>query len=121
MVTNDLGPQILSAQNLLNEGRILGARQTYARLAEMPSLSRSQTLAIAKGLNETSAWRESSEVYNRVAPLQRGEEIHMFAEAVNRYELGDLNAARAFLQRALPALPETREIVLYRGKILGTP
>ena len=120
-ITNDIGPQLLSAQNLLNEGRILGARQTYLRLTLTQNLNRAQILAIAKGLNDTSAWRESADIYSRVAPLQRGEEIHMFAEAVNRYELGELNAARALLQRALPALPQTREIVLYRGKILGTP
>jgi hypothetical protein len=120
-ITNDIGPQLLSAQNLLNEGRILAARQTYLRLTLTENRNRAQILAIAKGLNDTSAWRESTDVYSHVAPLQRGEEIHMFAEAVNRYELGDLNSARALLQRALPGLPQTREIVLYRGKILGTP
>jgi tetratricopeptide (TPR) repeat protein len=117
----DITPQLSAAQGLLNEGRILAARQAYLRLAELPSLSRPQLLAVAKGLNETSAWRESSDLYARISPLAKGEELHMFAEAVNRYELGDRAAARVFLARAMPALPKTREILLYRGKIEGQP
>lgn len=118
---SDIAPQLAAAQGLLNEGRILAARQAYLRIADTPSLSRAQLLALAKGLNDTSAWRESSGIYARVSPLVKGEEAHMFAEAVNRYELGDRAAARVFLARALPALPKTREILLYRGKIEGQP
>jgi hypothetical protein len=43
--------------------------------------------------------------------------MHMFYEAVNRYELGELNVARTLLKRALPALPASREVLLYRPKI----
>jgi hypothetical protein len=118
---SDITPQLAAAQDLLNEGRILAARQAYLRLAQTPSLSRAQLLALASGLNDTSAWRESSDLYARVSPLVKGEEAHMFAEAVNRYELGDRAAARVFLARALPALPKTREILLYRSKIEGQP
>jgi hypothetical protein len=117
----DIRVRLAAAEGLLNEGRILGARQAYLRLAQTPSLSRAQLLAVAKGLNDTSAWRESSDLYSRLSPFVGGEELHMFAEAVNRYELGDGSAARVFLQRALPALPKTREILLYRGKIGGQP
>ncbi|MBV9497551.1 MAG: hypothetical protein JOZ54_25165 [Acidobacteria bacterium] len=117
----DIAPQLAAAQSFLNEGRILAARQTYIGLAAMPSLRREQMLAVAKGLSDTSAYRESSQLYTRVAPFVSGEETHMFAEAVNRYELGDRATAKTLLNRALPYLPKTREILLYRGKIEGQP
>lgn len=117
----DIAPQLAAAQGFLNEGRILAARQTYIGLAAMPSLRREQMLAVAKGLSDTSAYRESSQLYTRAAPFVSGEETHMFAEAVNRYELGDRATARTLLNRALPYLPKTREILFYRGKIEGQP
>jgi hypothetical protein len=52
-------------------------------------------------------------------PFRAGEELHEFYESVNRYELGDMNAARDLLTHALPALPVTRETSLYKAKILG--
>ena len=52
-------------------------------------------------------------------PFRSGEDMHQFYEAVNRYELGELTAARDLLTRALPSLPVTRETSLYKAKILG--
>ena len=74
-------------------------------------------LEIARGLHRTSALRESSAVYQRLYPLQRGEEQHMFCEAVNRYELGDLPTARVFIGRALSGLSRTPELSLYLPRI----
>lgn len=111
--------QIAEAQRLLNEGKILAARQVYVRLGMAEGLSRATALDVAKGLNQTSAWRESSLAYQKAMPFRAGEELHQFYEAVNRYELGDITAARDLLTRALPALPVTRETSLYKAKILG--
>jgi hypothetical protein len=44
----------------------------------------------------------------------------MFYEAVNRYEMGDYAIARKLLARALPSLPRTRDVELYRGRIEST-
>ncbi|MCU1245709.1 MAG: hypothetical protein JWN02_1619 [Acidobacteria bacterium] len=115
----DVNSKIAEAQKYLNEGRILAARDIYLQMSQAPALSRAQTLAIAMGLSHTSAWRESSAVYQRVFPLQPGEEMHMFYEAVNRYERGDLATARELLTRAGSALPATREVSLYRTRILA--
>jgi len=117
----DASLQIADAQRLLNEGKILAARQVYLRLMQVDGLGRSTMLDVAKGLNLTSAWRESSVAYQKAMPFRSGEEIHQFYESVNRYELGDVAAARDLLTRALPALPVTRETSLYKAKILGMP
>ena len=115
----DAAAQIADAQRLLNEGKILAARQIYIRLGQLDGLSRATSLDVAKGLNQTSAWRESSLAYQKAMPFRAGEELHQFYEAVNRYELGDLAAARDLMTRALPALQVTRETSLYKAKILG--
>lgn len=117
----DASLQIADAQRMLNEGKILAARQIYVRLTQVDGLSRSTMLDVAKGLNLTSAWRESSVAYQKAMPFRSGEEIHQFYESVNRYELGDVAGARELLTRALPALPVTRETSLYKAKILGMP
>jgi hypothetical protein len=118
-MSSDPAAQIADAQRLLNEGKILAARQIYTRLGQLEGLSRATSLDVAKGLNQTSAWRESSLAYQKAMPFRAGEELHQFYEAVNRYELGDLAAARDLMTRALPALPVTRETSLYKAKILG--
>lgn len=117
----DASLQIADAQRMLNEGKILAARQIYLRLTQIDGLGRSTMLDVAKGLNLTSAWRESSVAYQKAMPFRSGEEIHQFYESVNRYELGDVAGARELLTRALPALPVTRETSLYKAKILGMP
>lgn len=119
MMTSDPSIQMAEAQRLLNEGKILAARQIYVRLGMVEGLSRATALDVAKGLNQTSAWRESSLAYQKAMPFRTGEELHQFYEAVNRYELGDITTARDLLTRALPALPVTRETSLYKAKILG--
>jgi len=119
MAASDPASQIADAQRLLNEGKILAARQIYVRLALTEGLSRSTLLDVARGLNLTSAWRESSTAYQKAMPFRAGEEMHQFYESVNRYELGDVATARDLLTRALPALPVTRETSLYKAKILG--
>lgn len=119
MMGVDPSVQMTEAQRLLNEGKILAARQIYVRLGMVEGLSRATELDVAKGLNQTSAWRESSLAYQKAMPFRTGEELHQFYEAVNRYELGDITTARDLLTRALPALPVTRETSLYKAKILG--
>src|SRR5213075_287350 len=119
IAASDPGFQIGEAQRLLKEGKILAARQIYVRLAQSEGLSRATLLDVAKGLNQTSAWRESSIAYQKVMPFRSGEDMHQFYEAVNRYELGELTAARDLLTRSLPSLPVTRETSLYKAKILG--
>ena len=116
----DYSAKLAEADNLLRAGRPNAAKQIYLSLAAIPDLRRDVLLQVAQGLNQTSAWRDSSAAYRRTFPLLHGEEIHMFNEAVNRYELGDIQMARELLQKALPSIPETREVILYRGKILGS-
>lgn len=119
-IATDIPGMLAAAERMLNEGKILAARQSYLRLASYDGLRRNDILEIARGLNHTSAWRESSAEYAKVFPLQRGEEPHMFCEAVNRYEIGDYRTARELLARALPGIPATREVALYRSKIEAT-
>lgn len=107
---------ILEADRLLHAGKVAEARDAYLRLSEQP-VNRDLALEIARGLNETSAFRASSAEYQKTYPLRRGEERHMFNEAVNRYEIGDFAMARKILAAALPALPKSREVELYRAKI----
>jgi hypothetical protein len=119
LAVSDATFQISEAQRLLNEGKILAARQIYIRLEQNEGLARATWLDVAKGLNQTSAWRESSIAYQKAMPFRSGEEMHQFYEAVNRYELGDAATARDLFARALPSLPVTRETSLYKAKILG--
>lgn len=119
LAASDATFQISEAQRLLNEGKILAARQIYIRLEQSEGLARATWLDVAKGLNQTSAWRESSIAYQKAMPFRSGEEMHQFYEAVNRYELGDAATARDLFARALPSLPVTRETSLYKAKILG--
>ena len=111
---------LAEADRLLREGRAVPARDAYRRLAAMPGLPRDIALAAARGLNQTTDFRDSSAEYQKLYPLTTGEEQHMFYEAVNRYEMGDYAIARRLLARALPSLPKTREIELYRGRIERT-
>jgi tetratricopeptide (TPR) repeat protein len=111
---------LADADRTLREGRIIAARDAYRRLAAMPSLSRDVALSAARGLNQTTAYRDSSAAYQKLYPLHNGEEVHMFYEAVNRYEMGDYAIARKLLARALPSLPRTRDVELYRGRIEST-
>jgi len=119
-VMADYSAKIKEAETLRLSGRSNAARQIYLALAANTDLRRDVLLQVAQGLNQTFAWRDSSAAYHRAFPLLHGEELHIFNEAVNRYELGDIQMARELLQKALPAIPETREVILYRGKILGT-
>jgi tetratricopeptide (TPR) repeat protein len=116
----DVTGRIAEAQRLLNEGKMIAARQAFSRIAQTSDAPRSALLDAAKGLSETNAWNDSSLLYAKLFPLKRGEEAHYFYEAINRYELGEMNKARELLARALPYLPNTREVALYRGKIEGT-
>jgi hypothetical protein len=110
-------PTLADADRAYAEGKPLAARETYRRLAAMPNLPREVALGVARGLSQTAAFRESSAVYQKIYPLRAGEEQHMFYEAVNRYEMGDYAIARKLLVRALPALPKTRDVELYRNRI----
>lgn len=111
--------RLREAQQLLHEGKLLAARQAYEKLGQRRDLARNEMLEIGRGLNRTGAWQESAFAYQRTLPLRNGEELHMFYEAVNRYELGEVSVARSLLAKALPGLAVTREIELYRQKING--
>lgn len=115
--TLDTATVIADANRLLAQGKIVAARDLFVRVAQTTGLRRDLMLDAAKGLNQTSAWRESSAAYAKAGTLQAGEEVHMFNEAVNRYELGDYAAAKQLLARALPRLPQSRELTYYRGRI----
>jgi outer membrane biosynthesis protein TonB len=112
--------EVAQAQQLLNEGKIIAARDLFLSLSDLTDIPRAAALAIGRGLNQTSAYHESSVQYYKVQPFQKGEELHMFTEAVNRYELGDLKTARELLARALPSLELTRDVTFYKSRIEAT-
>jgi hypothetical protein len=116
----DFAPRLAEAQRLLNEGKMIAARQAYLGIARTADAPRSALLEAAKGLSQTNAWTDSSIVYSKLFPLQKGEEPHYFYEAVNRFELGELTVARDLLSRALPFVGNSREVSMYRGRIEGT-
>jgi len=111
---------LAEADRALREGRIIAARDAYRRLAATPNLPRDVALGVARGLNQAALYRDSSGQYQKLYPLHNGEEVHMFYEAVNRYEMGDYAIAKKLLARALPSLPRTRDVELYRGRIEST-
>lgn len=111
---------LAEADRALHEGRIVPARDAYRRLAATPNLPRDVALGVARGLNQAALYRDSSAQYQKLYPLHNGEEVHMFYEAVNRYEMGDYAIAKKLLARALPSLPRTRDVELYRGRIEST-
>jgi hypothetical protein len=111
---------LAEADRALREGQIIAARDAYRRLAAMPDLPRPIALGAARGLNQATAYRDSSAAYQKLYPLHTGEEVDMFYEAVNRYEMGDYAIAKKLLARALPHLPQTRDVELYRGRIERT-
>lgn len=114
---NDAASQLGAAQQLLDQGKILAARTAFWKLSERRDLGRAEALDVARGLNRCGAWLDSATVYQRLQPFAAGEELHMFHEAVNRYELGEVSLARTLLARAAHALPKTREVTTYRAKI----
>lgn len=116
-VVSAIATRIETASQLASEGKRGAARQEFLAIAGEPMLPRSQMLQVAEGLNRLGAWRESSEAYARSLPWSDGDEPHMFLEAVNRYESGERAAARLLLERALPKLPPSREVAIYRGMI----
>lgn len=116
--SGDVNAQLKEADRAISEAHFGTARQIYLKLsAQVASSSRALALEIARGLHRTSALKESSTLYQRLYPLQKGEEQHMVAEAVNRYELGDLPTARLLLGRALTGSSRTPELSLYLPRI----
>jgi hypothetical protein len=113
----DINGQLKDADRAVAEARFGAARQIYFRLAAHIPSSRALALEVARGLHRTSALSESSILYQRLYPLQRGEEQHMVAEAVNRYELGDVPTARLLLGRAMTGAPRTPELSFYLPRI----
>ena len=111
---------LADADRALRQGQIVAAREAYRRAGAVPGLPRDVALSAARGLNQTAAYRDSSAVYQKLYPLHAGEEVHMFYEAVNRYEMGDYAIAKKLLARALPYLPQSRDVELYRGRIERT-
>jgi hypothetical protein len=114
---NDVTAQLRDAEKAIGEARFGAARQIYLRLSRQSSLPRATSLEIARGLHRTSALKESSALYQKLYPLQHGEEQHMLAESVNRYELGDLATARVLLGRSLSGVSRTPELSLYLPRI----
>jgi hypothetical protein len=112
----DVAAQLREAEAALLEARFGAARQIYLRLSQQNSPSRAVSLEIARGLHRTSAIKESTALYQRLYPLKLGEEPHMFAEAVNRYELGDFPTARLLAGRTV-SLPRTAEMTYYLPRI----
>jgi tetratricopeptide (TPR) repeat protein len=111
---------LAEADRMLREGRVIAARDAFRRLGQTPNLPRDVALGAARGLNQTTAYRDSSAAYQKLYPLHAGEEVHMFYEAVNRYEMGDYAIAKKLMARALPSLPRTRDVELYRTRIERT-
>jgi hypothetical protein len=116
-VNGDVAGQLREAESDVTQARFAAARQIYMRLALQPGLRREWSLEIARGLHRVSALRDSSALYQKLYPLRAGEEQHMVAEAVNRFELGDLATARLLIGRAEAAVKPTPEFVLYRPRI----
>ena len=113
----DAASQLAEGEKALGEARFGAARQIYLRLSQQTALSRTTALAVARGLHRVSALKESTALYQRLYPLKAGEEQHMFAEAVNRYELGDLPTARVLVGRALSGLTRTPEVSFYLPRL----
>jgi hypothetical protein len=111
--------QISAAEKLLGQNDVVSARSELRRIAALPNLERSERLLLAKAMSQTALYAESSAQYRKTYPLQRGEEAHMFYEAVNRYQIGDYDLARQLMTRAMPALPQTPAILAYRDRILA--
>ena len=113
----DVSAQLKEADRAIGEAHFGMARQIYLKLSAQANTSRALSLEIARGLHRASALKESSTLYQRLYPLQRGEEQHMVAEAVNRYELGDLATARLLVGRAVAGTSRTPELSLYLPRI----
>src|ERR1700682_947671 len=109
----DVNAQLRDADRAIGEARFGTARQIYLKLSGQVASTRALALEVARGLHRTSALKESSAMYQRFYPLQRGEELHMVAEAVNRYELGDIATARLLLGHALNGVSRTPELSFY--------
>jgi hypothetical protein len=112
-----LASRLRGAEALVDKRDFAAATRAYKMLLLEPKLERAQLLQIGRGLSRARAWQESAAAYQRTMPLRAGEEIHMFHHAVSRYELGELNLARALMQQAGSKLPKTAEIADYRAKI----
>jgi hypothetical protein len=113
----NVNAQLKEADKAAGEARFGTARQIYLKLSRQPNPPRPLALEIARGLHRTSALKESSSMYQRLYPLQKGEEQHMLAEAANRYELGDVATARVLLGRALSGLTRSPELSFYLPRI----
>lgn len=117
VTVDPLAVRFRAAEALLDKRDLAGARRAYIMLLQEPQLQRAHLLALGRGLSRSGAWQDSALAYQRAHPLQDGEEIHMFHQAVSRYELGELTVARALMRRAAAKLPNTPEIAAYRQKI----
>ncbi|HEX8152021.1 MAG TPA: hypothetical protein VF698_02795 [Thermoanaerobaculia bacterium] len=93
--------------------------QPRAAAAPKPQFdpTRANLLDTARRLSRAGSFGESAYHYQRALPFRAGEEIHMYQEAVNRYELGELAVARTLFQRAEPGLPATAEIAAFKARL----
>lgn len=118
--TEDVFVSIREARRDIANGNCASAAEIYHRLLALPSLHRYVLLAIGRGLENCQVWADSLQAYKRAEPLRTGEEEHMFRVAVDQYQLGNLAAAREYLDRALPNLEMTDEVRHYVDLIRGT-
>ena len=95
------------------------ATQQPAKPQPAPALdpTRTNLLDTARRLSRAGSYGESAYHYQRALPFRAGEEIHMYQEAVNRYELGEVNVARSLFLRAAFALPATAEIAAFKARL----
>ena len=112
-----IAARLAAADRLLAGGDKASARSGYLAVGQIRGLARPHLLDAARGLHRTGAWQESASIYQRAYPLRQGEEAHMFHEAVNRFQLGELNLARLLFQRAEPALPASAEVTQFRARL----
>ncbi len=116
--------QRLDASQLLRQGDAdasIGdadsAAASYARVLDLPGVSRDALVSAAVGLYRAGDFVHAVDAFGKVGTFHRGEEDLRYYNAVSLYETGHYDEAKKELACALPFIQIDDEVTRYRSKI----
>jgi hypothetical protein len=104
----------LAAVDDINRGR-----SAFEELLAAPGLPRPVLVEVARALVALQDFVPALTAFDRIAPLQPGEEELAFEHAVALYEAGRYSEAKSELHRVLPMIEKTPAVERYRIRIEG--
>ncbi len=109
------------ADAMASAGKTDQANDIYNAIVNSQDVPREIVAEAAVGLYRTSAFRDATSAFRKLAPYAHGEADLRYYNAVSLYETGNYDEAKRELACALPYIQVTSDVIRYREKIEQTP